>query len=148
MEADEIRLLYAYNRWANARTLAAAAVLTPEQLHRDLATSHGSVFGTMVHILWGEWRWLGRWMAAATAPAPAATPAASAAAPPHSPPPATPAPAASPSPTANVPVPSVPTAEEPPYYCQYYGRPKKGQGSLTLYQTEVFTSGTPQATIN
>jgi uncharacterized damage-inducible protein DinB len=63
VDADSIRLLYAYNRWANVHVLAAATALPREQLHRDLGTSHGSVFGTLTHILWAEWRWLGRWLA-------------------------------------------------------------------------------------
>jgi uncharacterized damage-inducible protein DinB len=63
-------MLYAYDRWANARTLAAATVLTEQQLTRDLGTSHRSVFGTLAHILWSEWRWLGRWLAPAPAPGP------------------------------------------------------------------------------
>jgi uncharacterized damage-inducible protein DinB len=67
-EIHRIRFLYAYNRWANARALEAAAALSPEQLQRDLGTSHRSVFGTLSHILWGEWRWLGRWLAPAPAP--------------------------------------------------------------------------------
>jgi uncharacterized damage-inducible protein DinB len=70
MKADEIRLLYAYNRWANTRSLTAAAALTPGQLHRDLGTSHGSAFGTLAHILWGEWRWMGRWLTPPAAPGP------------------------------------------------------------------------------
>ena len=70
MEADGIRLLYEYNRWANARLLAAATALTPEQLHRDLGTSHASVFGTVAHILWAEWRWLGRWLSPLPSPGP------------------------------------------------------------------------------
>ena len=28
---------------------------------RDVGVSHGSVWGTLGHIVWGEWRWLGRW---------------------------------------------------------------------------------------
>lgn len=70
MEVDDVRLLYAYNRWANARALAAATALTPEQLHRDLGTSHSSVFGTLAHILWAEWRWLGRWLVPPASPGP------------------------------------------------------------------------------
>ncbi len=68
MRTDDIRFLYAYNRWANAKTLGATDVLTTEQLHRDLGTSHGSVFGTLAHILWSEWRWLGRWLAPGETP--------------------------------------------------------------------------------
>lgn len=68
MVIERIRLLYAYNRWANARALAAAAALAADQLHRDLGASHGSVFETLVHILWEEWLWLARWLAPLTVP--------------------------------------------------------------------------------
>jgi uncharacterized damage-inducible protein DinB len=36
-------------------------MLPEEELRRDVSTSHGSVWGTLVHIVWGEWLWLGRW---------------------------------------------------------------------------------------
>jgi len=36
-------------------------------LHRDLAVSYRSIFGTLQHILWAEWRWLGRWLMRALA---------------------------------------------------------------------------------
>jgi uncharacterized damage-inducible protein DinB len=58
---DEIRTLYAYNRWATRRLLEAAGRLSPAAFTRDLKTSHGSVRGTLVHTLWSEWIWLQRW---------------------------------------------------------------------------------------
>lgn len=61
MNKRDIQLLYDYNHWANTRLLAAASNLTVEQFNRDLASSHGSVHGTLVHILSGEWIWLKRW---------------------------------------------------------------------------------------
>ena len=61
MTLSQVRLLYAYNRWANRRLVAASSTLTPELLTRDLAVSFHSVWGTLGHILWGEWLWLGRW---------------------------------------------------------------------------------------
>ncbi len=61
MDLSHVQLLYGYNRWANGRLLAAAATLVPELLTRDLAVSHRSVWGTLQHIAWGEWLWLGRW---------------------------------------------------------------------------------------
>ena len=61
MIVQDIRLLYAYERWANARVLAAAAILTPAQLVQDLRSGHRSVQGTLTHMLWGAWRWLARW---------------------------------------------------------------------------------------
>ena len=61
MTPSEVRQLYAYNQWANRRLAEAASALPPELLTRDLATSFHSVLGTLQHIAWGEWRWLGRW---------------------------------------------------------------------------------------
>jgi len=57
---DAIQML-AYNRWANAQYLAAAGRLGSEALHRELSASHGSFFGTLRHVVWAEWLWLGRW---------------------------------------------------------------------------------------
>jgi uncharacterized damage-inducible protein DinB len=65
MGVGEVQQLYAYNRWANARIVSAVAALSAEQRHRDLASSHRSVYGTLAHILWGEWLWLGRWQGTA-----------------------------------------------------------------------------------
>lgn len=61
MIVAEVRQLYTYNRWANAEVRWAASVLTEEQLKRPLGSSYSSVLGTLRHILWAEWRWLGRW---------------------------------------------------------------------------------------
>ncbi len=70
MDSRDIRFLYAYNRFANARTLRAAAALGPGQLQRGMGAGDRSVFGTLAHIIWAEWRWLGRWLAPAPAPGP------------------------------------------------------------------------------
>ena len=61
MNVTDILALYAYDRWANGRVLAIASSLTDEQRSRRSATSYASVTGTLVHILWSEWVWLGRW---------------------------------------------------------------------------------------
>jgi uncharacterized damage-inducible protein DinB len=57
----EMQFLYAYNRWANARALDAAGALSAVELRRDPGSSDPSVWATLVHIVWAEWRWLGRW---------------------------------------------------------------------------------------
>jgi uncharacterized damage-inducible protein DinB len=54
--------LFAYNRWATARTLDAAELLTDEQLTRDLGGSFPSVRDTLAHMVAAEWVWLSRWM--------------------------------------------------------------------------------------
>ncbi len=58
---EEIRDLYAYNKWANERLLTASAALSEEQLTRDLRSSFPSVLATLTHILQAEWVWLERW---------------------------------------------------------------------------------------
>ena len=62
MDARTIQTLYEYNRWANARILAAVEKLNAEQLSRDLHSSHHSVRETLVHLLSAEWIWLMRWL--------------------------------------------------------------------------------------
>lgn len=61
MTTADVQLLYVYNRWANARLLDSASLLSRELLAKDLGTSYQSVFGTLRHIAWGEWLWLHRW---------------------------------------------------------------------------------------
>jgi len=52
---------FAYNKWANLRTLEAIAALTPEQFTRDLGSSFPSIRDTAAHIASAEWIWLRRW---------------------------------------------------------------------------------------
>ena len=61
MTLSQIDQLYAYNRWASRRLVAATSTLPVELLTRDLGVSFHSVLGTLQHILWAEWLWLGRW---------------------------------------------------------------------------------------
>lgn len=61
MTRVDLTFLFAYNRWANARTLDAVARLTPDQFTRDLGNSFPSVRDTLVHIHGAEWIWLERW---------------------------------------------------------------------------------------
>ena len=61
MNAEDFRLLYDYNSWANHRTLAACAQLNDEQFTRDMGSSFRSVRDTLVHIMLVEWLWLERW---------------------------------------------------------------------------------------
>ncbi|MHB9091333.1 MAG: DinB family protein, partial [Chloroflexota bacterium] len=57
MRADEIRLLLAYNEWANDRILDAVEK-AGENVYRALAAvSYGSLQGTLVHELAVEWLW-------------------------------------------------------------------------------------------
>lgn len=47
---DEIEDLYAYNAWANARTIASVEALTEEEYARNLGGGWPSVRDTFVHI--------------------------------------------------------------------------------------------------
>ncbi len=41
--------------------MAAATKLPDEDLRRDFGISHGSIFGTLLHMAGAEWIWLERW---------------------------------------------------------------------------------------
>jgi len=61
MNLADINRLFDYTEWANELALQAAAQLPDEQLRRDVGISHGSIFGTLVHMAGAEWIWLERW---------------------------------------------------------------------------------------
>jgi uncharacterized damage-inducible protein DinB len=56
MKIDEIKLLYGYNDWADARLLAACARVSPEQYSAPTSYGHGGLRATMVHILDNIWQ--------------------------------------------------------------------------------------------
>lgn len=58
MKLDEIKLLYAYNDWADARILAACERVSPEQYAAtiDIGTGHKGLRKTMVHLLDNIWQ--------------------------------------------------------------------------------------------
>lgn len=57
----DIAKLFAYNRWANGKTLDAVAALTEEEFTRPIGGSFGSVQGTLAHLSGADWVWLERW---------------------------------------------------------------------------------------
>jgi uncharacterized damage-inducible protein DinB len=59
---NEIRRLYAFNRWANLRFLDALGALSDEELGREMHSSFPNVAATLVHLLGAEWFWLERWL--------------------------------------------------------------------------------------
>jgi uncharacterized damage-inducible protein DinB len=61
MTVEEIRSLYAYNRWANARLIEVIAGLPAERLTAEIPSSFPSILGTLAHIAAAEWVWLRRW---------------------------------------------------------------------------------------
>ncbi|MEO8349164.1 MAG: DinB family protein [Acidobacteriota bacterium] len=61
MNAEDIRALSGYSQWANGRLIDAARPVDPQDFTRDLGASFGSLKGTLLHILGGEWKWLQFW---------------------------------------------------------------------------------------
>ena len=61
MNLSDIRHLFDYTEWANGLAMNAAADLSEENLRRDFGISHGSIFGTLLHMAGAEWIWLERW---------------------------------------------------------------------------------------
>lgn len=57
MHKTDVDLLLSYNRWANARILAACAELSREDLGAPAGLSFGSLLGTLAHILGTEMVW-------------------------------------------------------------------------------------------
>jgi uncharacterized damage-inducible protein DinB len=62
MTLHEIKLLHAYNSWADQRIFDALEMLTNEQYQKDMKTSHGGVHGALTHIVGAEKIWLSRWV--------------------------------------------------------------------------------------
>jgi uncharacterized damage-inducible protein DinB len=57
MDRDQAITLVEYNAWANHRILLRVARLTWDQLHEEAGLSHGSLLGTLLHILDTQWYW-------------------------------------------------------------------------------------------
>lgn len=59
MKVDEIRLLYDYNEWVDARFLTACAGVSPEQYAApaSIDAGRGGLRETMVHLLDNLWQW-------------------------------------------------------------------------------------------
>jgi uncharacterized damage-inducible protein DinB len=61
MNLADVKHLFDYTEWANGLALDAAAKLSDEDLRREVKISHGSIFGTLLHMAGAEWIWLERW---------------------------------------------------------------------------------------
>ena len=61
MNLSDIKHLFDYTEWANELVRKAAAELSDDDLRRDVGISHGSIFGTLLHMAGAEWIWLERW---------------------------------------------------------------------------------------
>ena len=61
MNVADIRSLYTYNEWANARMFMAAARLDQTVFAEPRGSSFSSIRDTLAHIATSEWVWLRRW---------------------------------------------------------------------------------------
>lgn len=61
MTLDDLRSLYAYDEWANARFFEAIEGLDETRRTAPLESSFPSVLATFGHIVGAEWIWLSRW---------------------------------------------------------------------------------------
>ena len=61
MDVTDIKQLFTYTEWANDLAMDAASKLPDDHLRREVGISHGSIFGTLLHIAGAEWIWLERW---------------------------------------------------------------------------------------
>lgn len=61
MNKEHILVLYQYNGWSDTKILDAASNITQEQFLAPVPFPHGSLRGTLVHALFGEWVWRKRW---------------------------------------------------------------------------------------
>ena len=57
MDIQDIRLLYDYNYWANAKILTAAAEVSVDRFTAPASFSYGSLRGALVHTLDAEFFW-------------------------------------------------------------------------------------------
>jgi uncharacterized damage-inducible protein DinB len=64
MTINEIRELFTYNAWANNRLFDIIEQVPPEQYMQDIKSSHGSLHGTLIHLVGAEKVWLERWQKA------------------------------------------------------------------------------------
>lgn len=61
MRVADILTLYDYNYWATDRILHTATAITEEKFVAPTRFPHGSLRGTLVHMLWAERFWLDFW---------------------------------------------------------------------------------------
>ena len=61
MTLQEAKLLLAFNAWADNRIFDAVVQLPADQYTKEMNSSHGSIHGTLAHLVGAQKRWLNRW---------------------------------------------------------------------------------------
>jgi uncharacterized damage-inducible protein DinB len=57
---DDLKSLFAYNRWANGRVVEACRALGPGQYEQEIAPGWPSIRSTLVHVADATWIWARR----------------------------------------------------------------------------------------
>jgi uncharacterized damage-inducible protein DinB len=60
MNSSEARLHLRYSAWASRRLVEAVRGVPDADFEKPVGISHGSVQGTLAHILWADWLWFTR----------------------------------------------------------------------------------------
>jgi uncharacterized damage-inducible protein DinB len=60
MTAAEARLHLRYSAWASLKLIEAVRNVSDEEFEKPVGVSHGSLQGTLSHILWADWLWFTR----------------------------------------------------------------------------------------
>jgi len=61
MNVEEVRRLFSYTEWANARFFDCVRPLSEEQFTRHIPSSFPTIRDTLAHMVFAEWLWLRRW---------------------------------------------------------------------------------------
>ena len=69
MTAAEARLHLRYSAWASRKLVEAVGPISDADLEKPNGVSHGSLLGTLSHILWADWLWYTRAVAPMEKPA-------------------------------------------------------------------------------
>ncbi len=62
MTLQEAKQLHGYMAWADNKIFDALAKITADQYMKDLASSHRSIHGTLVHLVAAQRMWVSRWL--------------------------------------------------------------------------------------
>ena len=60
MTSVEARLHLGYSAWASRKLVEAVRAIADADMEKPVGISHGSLRGTLAHILWADWLWFTR----------------------------------------------------------------------------------------
>ena len=60
MTSAEVHLHLRYSAWASRKLVEAVRSLPDTDFEKSVGISHGSLLGTLAHVLWADWLWFTR----------------------------------------------------------------------------------------